>query len=237
MSLTLDAASWLRDSIAGLLHGNKWIYSRHNRLLSINLASNNFGEFLRISQTKGRLLIIPTGNNFSGLSAFFNMLDNTLSSSGRFDPDPLTTYEEQSSSVDISISKLLIQADLENPKEQKLEECDIFSGNHKIIAFSEHSDRYFSGDKFIGHASESDKRPPNVLVEDLWDADTNTNICKKALLITQDNCLPTDNLNTQIKIYQKRKKNRRLHSMTTRSQSRGFGIHWEEEDWSGSEYY
>ncbi|CAH9079625.1 unnamed protein product [Cuscuta epithymum] len=77
---------------------------------------------------------------------------------------------------------------------------------------------YNSGDDFLGHASESEKRTPISSMEDLWDSDTNQDICNKAKLVTRDNCLPTMNLNTQMKIY--RKKHKRSHLMKTRSQSR-----------------
>ncbi|CAH9109606.1 unnamed protein product [Cuscuta epithymum] len=55
-------------------------------------------------------------------------------------------------------------------------------------------------------------------MEDLWDSDTNEIICQKALLVTPDNCLPTQNLNTQKRMYKKR--NQRSHLMRTRSQTR-----------------
>ncbi|CAH9060940.1 unnamed protein product [Cuscuta epithymum] len=75
----------------------------------------------------------------------------------------------------------------------------------------------YSGDEFLGHASESEKRTPIFAIEDLWDSDTNEDICNKASLVTRENCLPTQNLNTQMKMY--RKKYQRSHPMRTRSQS------------------
>ncbi|CAH9135135.1 unnamed protein product [Cuscuta epithymum] len=74
------------------------------------------------------------------------------------------------------------------------------------------------GDDFLGHASESEKRTPISSMDDLWDSETNNDICNKAFFITPKNCLPTGNLNTQIKIY--RKKYQRSHHMKTRSQTR-----------------
>ncbi|CAH9143053.1 unnamed protein product [Cuscuta epithymum] len=75
----------------------------------------------------------------------------------------------------------------------------------------------FSGDEFLGHVSENEKRVPISTVEDLWDSDANETIFQKALLVTRDNCLPTENQNTQKQMY---KKNQRSHLMKTRSQSR-----------------
>ncbi|CAH9090408.1 unnamed protein product [Cuscuta epithymum] len=76
----------------------------------------------------------------------------------------------------------------------------------------------YSGDEFIGHVSENEKRVPISTEKDLWDSDTNEVICQKALLVTQENCLPTQNLNTQKGMY--KKKNQRSHLMRTRSQTR-----------------
>ncbi|CAH9085666.1 unnamed protein product [Cuscuta epithymum] len=75
-----------------------------------------------------------------------------------------------------------------------------------------------SGDEFNGHVSENEKRVPISTVEDLWDSDSNGVLCQKALLVTQENCLPTQNLNTQKRMY--KKKNQRSHIMRTRSQTR-----------------
>ncbi|CAH9122937.1 unnamed protein product [Cuscuta epithymum] len=36
------------------------------------------------------------------------------------------------------------------------------------------------------------------MVEDLWDFDTNLDICNKALHVTRDNCLPTRGINVHI---------------------------------------
>ncbi|CAH9139903.1 unnamed protein product [Cuscuta epithymum] len=80
------------------------------------------------------------------------------------------------------------------------------------------SESIFSGDEFLGHASENEKRTPISTVGGLWDSDTNEVICKKALLVTPENCLPTQNLSTQKRL--NRKKNQRSHLMRTRSQSR-----------------
>ncbi|CAH9105077.1 unnamed protein product [Cuscuta epithymum] len=80
------------------------------------------------------------------------------------------------------------------------------------------SNSSLSGDEFLGHVSENEKRVPISTEEDLWDSDTNELICQKALLVTRENCLPTQNLNTQRRSY--KKKNQRSHLMRTRSQTR-----------------
>ncbi|CAH9131459.1 unnamed protein product [Cuscuta epithymum] len=61
-----------------------------------------------------------------------------------------------------------------------------------------------SGVVFSDHASKSEKRAHVSSLEDLWDSDINQDICNKARLITRENCLPTENLNAQIKIYKKK---------------------------------
>ncbi|CAH9127800.1 unnamed protein product [Cuscuta epithymum] len=86
----------------------------------------------------------------------------------------------------------------------------------------DHSDDSFFTDDFLGHATESDRRPPISYPEEIRKSKFNTAICHKANFITSENCLPTDNLNTQLKIYRKSQKNKRRHSMKTRSQSRDF---------------
>ncbi|CAH9127820.1 unnamed protein product [Cuscuta epithymum] len=75
-----------------------------------------------------------------------------------------------------------------------------------------------SGDEYLGHVSENEKRVPISTLDDLWDSDANEDICVKALRVTQDNYLPTQTLNTQKRMF--RKKNQRSHLMKTRSQSR-----------------
>ncbi|CAH9077169.1 unnamed protein product [Cuscuta europaea] len=99
---------------------------------------------------------------------------------------------------------------------------DFISGDHTEVFDCEDDfgEQFYThlGDDILGHASESKKRAPISSVEGLWDSDTNQNICNKALLITRENYLLTENLNTQIKMY--RKKNQQSHHMRTRSQTR-----------------
>ncbi|CAH9075698.1 unnamed protein product [Cuscuta epithymum] len=98
---------------------------------------------------------------------------------------------------------------------------DVFAG-YQLSSEGEgvYSDPFltYSSDEFLGHVSENEKRAPISTMEDLWDSNANQEICDKALLVTRENCLPTENLNTQIKTY--RKKNQRSHLMRTRSQTR-----------------
>ncbi|CAH9085768.1 unnamed protein product [Cuscuta epithymum] len=95
-------------------------------------------------------------------------------------------------------------------------DCDILEhGSSRGIG--EYVDSDF-GDTYLGHTSDNEKRTPISTVEDLWDFDTNQNICNKALLVTRDNCLPTSNLNLQMKTYKKRTPH--SHRMKTRSQTR-----------------
>ncbi|CAH9130401.1 unnamed protein product [Cuscuta epithymum] len=86
----------------------------------------------------------------------------------------------------------------------------------------EHSDDSFFTDDFLGHATENDRRPPISYPEEIRKSKFNRAICRKAILVNSENCLPTDNLNTQLKIYRKSQKNKRRHRMKTRSQSRDF---------------
>ncbi|CAH9123674.1 unnamed protein product [Cuscuta epithymum] len=82
----------------------------------------------------------------------------------------------------------------------------IFLGNQHSVALDDETEQSypFSGDDFLGHASESEKRTTLSSREDLWDSDANQDICNEARLVTMENCLPTSNLNTQIKLYRKR---------------------------------
>ncbi|CAH9071644.1 unnamed protein product [Cuscuta europaea] len=72
----------------------------------------------------------------------------------------------------------------------------------------DHSDDSFFKDDFLGHATESDHRPPISYPEEIRMSKFNKEICRKANFVTSENCLPTDNLNTQMKIY--KKKTRRI---------------------------
>ncbi|CAH9050898.1 unnamed protein product [Cuscuta epithymum] len=111
--------------------------------------------------------------------------------------------------------------DVEKTSNGILEDNNTIKGNKPSVGdecvFVDHIYSY-SADEFLGHASKSEKRPPISSMEDLWDSDTNQDVCNKATLATWDNYLPTLNLNTQIKLY--RKKHQRSHIMRTRSQSR-----------------
>ncbi|CAH9092446.1 unnamed protein product [Cuscuta europaea] len=97
-----------------------------------------------------------------------------------------------------------------------------------IQAFSDASDDFYHSDDslftddFLGHATKSDRRPPISYPEEIRKSKFNTAICWKTNFITSENYMPTENLNTQLKIYRKSQKNKRRHSMQTRSQSRDF---------------
>ncbi|CAH9120598.1 unnamed protein product [Cuscuta epithymum] len=135
-----------------------------------------------------------------------------------------------------SISKLIlnfqIQGDLRI--ESECNENQIVLSSEKqpklpqIEAYSDASDSYdysddsFYRDDFLGHATESNRRPPISYPEEIRKSKFNSAICCKANFVTSENCLPTDNLNTQLKIYKKSQKNKRRHGMRTRSQSRDF---------------
>ncbi|CAH9094152.1 unnamed protein product [Cuscuta epithymum] len=142
----------------------------------------------------------------------------------RITKEPMQTIEYATSVVLSGNQKTLV-------KEEKATKCA--SQSEKIISrdvfvdipedfvsewicgehFYEHS-----RDDFLGHASESEKRAPISSMDDLWDSNMNDDICNKALLVTPENCLHTENLNTQIKIY--REKYQWSHHMRTRSQTR-----------------
>ncbi|CAH9067615.1 unnamed protein product [Cuscuta europaea] len=88
-----------------------------------------------------------------------------------------------------------------------------------IQAFSDasddfdHSDDSLFTDDFLGHATESNCRPPISYPEEIRKSKFNTAIYGKANFITSKNCLPTENLNTRLKIYRKSQKNKRRHNM------------------------
>ncbi|CAH9093944.1 unnamed protein product [Cuscuta europaea] len=88
-------------------------------------------------------------------------------------------------------------------------------------SFHPSDDSYYSDD-FLGHVTESDRRPPISNRDDIRDSNFNREICFKSQFITQDTCLPTENLNTQLKIYRKSQKKKRRHNMRTRSQTKDF---------------
>ncbi|CAH9143430.1 unnamed protein product [Cuscuta epithymum] len=86
----------------------------------------------------------------------------------------------------------------------------------------DYSDDSFFSDDFLGHATESDRHLPISNQEEIGNSKFNRTICRKSKFVTYENCLPTDNLNTQLKFYRKSQQNKRRHSMRTRSQSRNF---------------
>ncbi|CAH9115264.1 unnamed protein product [Cuscuta europaea] len=128
----------------------------------------------------------------------------------------------------VSISKLIF-----NYQARDIENFDVYSSREQpelslIQAYSDashnfdFSDDYFFTYEFLRHATEIDRRPPISFLEEIKKSKFNTAIWHKAKFITSENCLPTENLNTQLKLYRKSQKNKRRHNMKTRSQSTYF---------------
>ncbi|CAH9071272.1 unnamed protein product [Cuscuta epithymum] len=189
------------------------------------------GNFVKITKAKGSSILIPIGQQQKGLNAFLNIFSNFVGLSVQEDPMILAPRHMTGNEVGLSISKEILNLDIlgagvtfqethsvENPKQK-----------HSLLqAYSDASDSFdpsddsFFSDDFLGHATESDRRIPISTQEDIQNSDFNRQICYKSQFITQDNSLPTENLNTQLKIYRKTQKNKRRHSMRTRSQSKNF---------------
>ncbi|CAH9117801.1 unnamed protein product [Cuscuta europaea] len=127
-----------------------------------------------------------------------------------------------------SISKLIFDSQIREAYSEKIYSPTPVERPPPVQAYSDASDTFYqtddSGftDDFLGHATESERRPPISTPEEIKKSKFNKAICRKSKFVTPENCLPTENLNTQIKIYRKSQKNKRRHNMTTRPQTREF---------------
>ncbi|CAH9107029.1 unnamed protein product [Cuscuta epithymum] len=200
---------------------------------SITVAAefNKSGPYLKIAKENGTSISVPMGPQKCNLKNFLTLFSNfaelpylVREEIMDWEHDTLGDYEE------ITISKLIFNFEIQRAFGEKQQPLS-FEKQPQIPllqAYSDASDSFdysddsFYSDDFLGHATESDRRPPLSNPEEIKKSKFNRTICRKSKLVTSGNCLPTENLNTQLKIYRKSQKNKRRHSMTTRSQSRDF---------------
>ncbi|CAH9092448.1 unnamed protein product [Cuscuta europaea] len=166
--------------------------------LTISVEFNRSGYNVKMAKFKGSFIRIPMGPQNSSLFKFLNIFSN-------FAGIPNSMPDE-------SIF-------LQHRKKPELPLIQAFSDASDDFY---HSDDSLFTDDFLGHATKSDRRPPISYPEEIRKSKFNTAICWKTNFITSENYMPTENLNTQLKIYRKSQKNKRRHSMQTRSQSRDF---------------
>ncbi|CAH9110110.1 unnamed protein product [Cuscuta epithymum] len=136
-------------------------------------------------------------------------------------------HETSVDSEDITISKLIFNYEVQRAfgEKQSLEKqphIPLLQAYSDASNSFDYSDDSFFSDDFLGHATESDRRPPLSKHDEIKNSKFNRTICRKAKSVNSENCLPTDNLNTQLKLYRKSQQNKRRHNMRTRSQSRDF---------------
>ncbi|CAH9098818.1 unnamed protein product [Cuscuta europaea] len=139
------------------------------------------------------------------------VFSNIVGVSGLVQEEPMHQLSEITSITQepTSISKLIFDCQIQEAYSEK--KCSpIPSEQHRLVqAYSDasynfyQSDDSFYMDDFLGHATESDRRPSISTPAEIAKSKFNNAICKKSKLITSENCLSTDNLNTQIKIYRK----------------------------------
>ncbi|CAH9104610.1 unnamed protein product [Cuscuta epithymum] len=200
--------------------------------ITVCLETNRSGCYVKIFKHKGSSINIPVGHKKSSLLQFINIFSNFVGITKYVQDDSInlqlrSTIESEDPT---SISKLILNSQIQG---QCTENQNVISSEKepelpRIQAYSDASDSFdysddsFFADDFLGHATESDRRPPISYPEEIRKSKFNREICSKANFVTSENCLPTDNLNKQLKIYKKSQKNKRRHSMKTRSQSRDF---------------
>ncbi|CAH9124543.1 unnamed protein product [Cuscuta epithymum] len=233
ISFNLDLATQIIGYISQITRSDH-NYGQRRRIghIMISTELNNSGWFLKISKEKGSFILIPTGPKNSRLLEFLAMFSNTVGISALVQEDQMHVKPKTTADTiePTSISKLIFNFQIQGAyTEQQQTHCsEIPPKLPLLLAYSDASDSYdpsdesFFSDDFLGHATESERRLPISNQNDIRDSKFNRGICHKSKFITSDNCLPTDNLNTQLKIYKKSQKNKRRHSMRTRSQSKQF---------------
>ncbi|CAH9094086.1 unnamed protein product [Cuscuta epithymum] len=172
------------------------------------------------------------GPEKSSLLNFLAVLSNFVGKPHSVQEESMHSEHQSSPDPDemTSISTLIFNFEVRRAYEEKQQPHS--SEKQPIIpllqAYSDASDSYdppadsYFSDDFLRHTTECDRHPPISEQEEIRDSQFNRAICRKSLLITLDKCLPTDNLNTQLKIYWKFQKNKRRHSLRTRSQTKQF---------------
>ncbi|CAH9075095.1 unnamed protein product [Cuscuta europaea] len=172
------------------------------------------------------------GPNNSSLFKFLNVFSNFVGLSKPLQDDSISLqqgimleYEDPT-----SISKLILHQQtlavgtvIEHVfSSGKLPQLPPIEAYSCVFDDFDHSEDSIFADDFLGHATEIERCPPISYPEEIRKSKFNKEICWKANFITAENCLPTENLNTQLKIYKKTQKNKRRHSMRTKSQSSDF---------------
>ncbi|CAH9124420.1 unnamed protein product [Cuscuta epithymum] len=184
-----------------------------------------------LAKEKGSFILIPMGPQKSNMFKFITILSNFAGFQKSMQDDSISfqhwsTFETEDPT---SISKLIFNFQIEaaSTEKQLIYSLEKQPKLTPIQAYSDASDSFdYSDDSFsddyLGHATESERRPPISNQEEIRNTKFNRAICQKANFVTTENYIPTENLNMQLKIYMKSQKNKRRHSMTTRSQSRDF---------------
>ncbi|CAH9114676.1 unnamed protein product [Cuscuta epithymum] len=200
--------------------------------ITISVKISRAGSYVRMEKYKGSFIQIPMGHHNSSLYIFLNILTNFVGISKTVPDDSISLLHgnEQQTEDPTSISKLIFNYQIQTGDTKnthainfgKQPELPLIQAYSDASDDFDYSDDSLFTDDFLGHATESDRRPPISYPEEIRKSKFNTAICHKANFITSENCLPTENLNTQLKIYRKSQKNKRRHSMKTRSQTRDF---------------
>ncbi|CAH9133613.1 unnamed protein product [Cuscuta epithymum] len=211
----------------------KFNHGRSKKFGPITVSSvlNRSGCYLMIAKEKGGYVLVPQGPHNSKLNVFMRLFANFVGLCYSEQEEPMHQKNETSTDTqEISISKLIFNYEVQRAYGEKQQPLYFEKQPQTplIEAYSDASDDFdpsddsFFSDDFLGHATESDRRPPISNKDEIRNSKFNRSICRKSKLVTNENCLPTDNLNTQLKIYRKSQKNKRRHSMMTRSLSRDF---------------
>ncbi|CAH9130402.1 unnamed protein product [Cuscuta epithymum] len=200
--------------------------------ITVSLETNRSGSFIKMAKIKGGSIQIPIGHKKSSLLKFLNVFSNFVGMSTYVQDDSINLQHGSTIETEdpTSISKLIFNYQIYAASTENLQvhcpgkqlQLPLIQAYSDASDSFEHSDDSFFTDDFLGHATENDRRPPISYPEEIRKSKFNRAICRKAILVNSENCLPTDNLNTQLKIYRKSQKNKRRHRMKTRSQSRDF---------------
>ncbi|CAH9094197.1 unnamed protein product [Cuscuta europaea] len=201
--------------------------------ITVSSESNKAGGFLKIAKERGSFIHAPMGPKKSNLFKFIKFFSNFVGLQKSLQDD-LISFQRSSPTFEVeestSISKLIFNSQIQESttgnqqvhsptRQPQLSPIQAYSG---VSDGFDHSDDSFFSDDFLGHATESDRRPPISIQEEIRKSEFNKAICRKASFVTSENYLPIENLNTQLKIYRKSQKNKRRHNMSTRSQTRDF---------------
>ncbi|CAH9105120.1 unnamed protein product [Cuscuta epithymum] len=200
-------------------------------IITIATELNKSGRFLKIAKKSGGFILIPMGPHNKELHDFLAIFSNFVGLTSLVQEEPTQLEHETIADTEesTSISKLIFNFEVQRayaekhqpPTEKQSKLALVQAYSDASDSFDPSDDSHFSDD-FLGHATECDRRPPISGREDIRDSEFNSAICYKSQFITLDNCILTDNLNTQLKLYKKSQKNKRRHSMRTRSQSKQF---------------